>query len=62
MADLKYMRKIQSMCRCQDYGRMVENTDIDDPYRQKKMKVNGVIFNKKSILAPLTGERNIGWQ
>lgn len=35
MADTKYMRKIQSMCRCQDCGRMVENTDIDDPYRQK---------------------------
>jgi hypothetical protein len=34
MADPKYMRKIQSMCRCQDYGRMVENADID-PYRQK---------------------------
>ena len=29
MADPKYMRKIQSMCRCQDYGRMVENADID---------------------------------
>lgn len=34
MADPKYMRKIQSMCRCQDYERMVENADID-PYRQK---------------------------
>lgn len=29
MADPKYMRKIQSMCRCQDCGRMAENADID---------------------------------
>lgn len=36
MADPKYMRKIQSMCRCQDYGRMVENTDIDDPLSSEK--------------------------
>lgn len=29
MADPKYMRKIQGMCRCQDCGLMADNTDID---------------------------------
>lgn len=29
MADPKYMRRIQGMCRCQDCGRMADNTDID---------------------------------
>lgn len=29
MADPKYMRKIQSICRCQDCGRIAENADID---------------------------------
>lgn len=29
MADPKYMRKIQGMCRCQDCGLMADNADID---------------------------------
>lgn len=29
MADPKYMRKIQDMCRCQDCGLMADNADID---------------------------------
>lgn len=61
MADPKYMRKIQSMCRCQDYGTWSKTLTLMTPI-VRKMKVNGVIFNKKSILTPLTGERNIGWQ
>lgn len=29
MADPKYMRQIQDMCRCQDCGLMADNADID---------------------------------
>ena len=29
MADPKYMRKIQSICRCQDCGSMAENAGIN---------------------------------
>lgn len=29
MADPKYMRKIQAMCRCQDCGLMAETAEID---------------------------------
>lgn len=29
MADLKYMRKIRDLCRCQDCGLMAETPDID---------------------------------
>lgn len=39
MADPKYMRKIQAMCRCEDCGLMAKTTEIDvedDPYGQTK--------------------------
>lgn len=62
MADPKYIRKKSNPCA------VVKTTDAwsKTPTLMtpivRKMKVNGVIFNKKSILAPLTEERKTRWR
>lgn len=61
MADPKYMRKIHPCAVVKTTDAWSKTLTLMTPIA-RKMKVNGVIFNKKSILTPLTGERNIGWQ
>lgn len=39
MADLKYMRKIQAMCRCQTCGLITETDNID-----VKLSCNHIVF------------------
>lgn len=39
MTDLKYMRKIQAMCRYQDCGLIADNDEID-----VKLECDGILF------------------
>lgn len=60
MADTKYMRK-SNPCAVVKTTDAWSKTPTLTPI-VRKMKINGVIFNKKSILAPLTEERKTGWR